>query len=176
MDDFWLSDVNENLLGKLYDWIKNETRFEYFTCRPVGTVPSFDEWMRKTKLSVEKNEMVLKVLIHKTSSETPIGRVKCFDFNPRNKSFEIGFYFPEENRGKGFGKVILGLMLDHMFNASDFEPNKIYATTASNNIPSVKILESCGFHKDGENREHYWIKENRYSQLVYSILRSEWQN
>lgn len=51
---------------------------------------------------------------------------------------------------------------------------KIYATTSSKNYPSMKLLETYGFKLEGRLREHYWINDNKYDQLVYSLLKKEW--
>ena len=51
--------------------------------------------------------------------------------------------------------------------------NKIYATTSSDNIQSIGLLEKAGFMLDGRVREHYWIKDKKFDQLHYSILQKE---
>jgi hypothetical protein len=60
----------------------------------------------------------------------------------------------------------------YLFTNYDF--NKIYATTREFNKPSVAILEYCNFHLDGRNRVHYWIDDKKYDQLAFSLLREEW--
>ena len=172
---YFLVDANEELLTQAYLWMKGENSRDHFTCRPVSPLSEFSNWIVKEKTRMEKKDSVVKFLVNRSDVHVAIGRIRCFDFNPRNKSVEIGFFLPGENRKRGFGNLMIELMLAHMFNDPHFELNKIYATTAAINAPSIKLLENHGFHKDGENREHYWIDGKKYGQLVYSILRSEWE-
>ena len=54
--------------------------------------------------------------------------------------------------------------------------NKIYATTSSDNIQSMGLLEKAGFRLDGRLREHYWVNNKKFDQLHYSILQRELSN
>ena len=66
------------------------------------------------------------------------------------------------------------LFLDHMFSDGTLTLNKLYASTSAGNAASVGLLESLGFHLDGRMREHYWVGDERYDQLYYSMLCREW--
>lgn len=103
-----------------------------------------------------------------------MGKITLFDFNHRNHSAEFGYYFPNNNRAQGLGSIMLDKFIETSFKDDELDLNKIYATTASNNIPSIKLLEKFDFKLDGRLRQHYWINEQRYNQLIYSILKSEW--
>lgn len=81
---------------------------------------------------------------------------------------------PEKNRNKGLGSIMLKQFINITFADEEYNLNKLYATTASNNIPSMRLLEKLGLNLEGRLREHYWINENKYDQCVYSILKSEW--
>jgi ribosomal-protein-alanine N-acetyltransferase len=104
----------------------------------------------------------------------PLGKITLFDFNTRNHSAEFGYYLPNSNRAFGLGKIMLPKFIEAAFQNDDLNLNKIYATTASNNFPSIKLLEKYGFKLEGRLREHYWINENKYDQLVYSLFKCEW--
>lgn len=69
---------------------------------------------------------------------------------------------------------MLAKFIETVFKDDDLNLNKIYATTSSNNLASIKLLEKFGFKLDGRLREHYWINEYKYDQLIYSMLRNEW--
>ncbi len=135
----------------------NEDKFQKF-------LPQFQENLRKSIVyyGLKKNNKF-------------IGFIQFRNYNPRNHSAEMGFYFPKENRRKGYGKILLPLFLKLIF-AHDyfFKINKIYGETCETNIGSVKLFESFGFHLDGTMREHYWFENSKYNQLVYSLLKSEY--
>lgn len=113
------------------------------------------------------------ILVNKNYN-IPLGKIKLFDFNIRNRSAEFGYYLPAGNRTRGLGKIMLSKFIQNSFDDSELKLNKLYATTSSNNVSSIKLLEKFGFKMDGRLREHYWIDENKYDQLIYSILKCEW--
>lgn len=101
------------------------------------------------------------------------GKVSMFDYNPRNHSAEFGYYLPREYRGQGLGKVMIDSFLNRVF--SKLKLHKIYATTASSNTSSIRLLERFNFHLDGILRDHYWIGNDMHDQLHYSLLKKEWE-
>jgi len=69
---------------------------------------------------------------------------------------------------------MLSKFIELSFKDDEINLNKIYATTSSNNYPSIKLLEKYNFKLGGRLREHYWIYDKKYDQLIYSILKEEW--
>ncbi len=114
------------------------------------------------------------IYVMKDEAENILGKINIFDYNPRNKSVEFGYYLPRTNRKQGLGKIMIKLFLQIAFNDKKLDLNKLYATTASNNLASIKVLEYLNFKLDGKLREHYWINNEKYDQLHYSLLRKEY--
>ncbi len=164
---------NLELMKIFHDWKSNELEFEKYTCRPIGSKDTFDEYVKTMKDIVRKG---IKTYYLQDSENNILGKITMFDLNPRNRSAEFGYYFPKENRGKGYGDKLVKLFIEEVFSHIDFDLNKIYATTASGNIGSIKLLEKNGFHLDGVMREHYWLNDGIEDQLCYSLLKREWKN
>lgn len=159
----------------LYRWKVEEKTPQNFSCRPLKSIKGYGDWAIEFREAVEQEKVLVFILARSSAPSKPLGRFDCFDYNPRNRSIEIGYYFPGKNRGKGYGSVGIALLLDALFTEKRLRLNKVYATTSSNNLPSLALLEKTGFTKDGENREHYWIDGKRYGQAIYSMLRKEWR-
>jgi len=165
--------LNPEHIEVLYDWYISEMNFEYYTCRPLEESKlSYEEFYKKTKARLDSKKTE-EFIIYDEGSDKFLGNLKSFDVNTRNFSTEIGFYLSKDSRGKQVGRTALNLFVNHLFENKNH--NKLYATTSSSNIPSMKILEYNNFTLDGRNREHYWIKGEKYDQMVYSILRFEWK-
>ncbi len=175
MDDYDLVLLEEAHIPALYQWEQEETHMEYFTCRPVPSYASYetfaDPLLPKNTTGIKRNYLLVK----KDAVTIPVGKITLFDINPRNRSAEFGYYMPERYRGKGLGSIMLRKFLITVFLDPILKLNKVYATTSAGNLLSMKLLEKHGFHLDGRNREHYWIKEHRYDQMIYSLLRREWE-
>lgn len=174
-EKYQLLPLQEEHIKILYDWNIAEKHFEQFTCRPIKLCSSFDEYKHKILKRISEGNERIYVLVDKEDSTIPLGKITLFDFNPRNHSAEFGYYFPDINRAKGLGIILLYYFLKKVFCDKALNLNKLYATTSSNNIPSIKLLEKFNFSLDGRMREHYWIDENKYDQLVYSLLKNEWK-
>jgi len=172
-ENYQLILLSKEYLRELYNWNIAEKHFEQFTCRPLRLQKSYDEYVNKMMDSIDSIKEKTYILVKKDNNSIPLGKIELFDYNPRNHSAEFGYYLPKHNRNKGLGSIILGQFIDISFADSDYKLNKLYATTASNNIPSIKLLEKYKFSLDGRLREHYWIDESKYDQCVYSILKSE---
>ncbi|QNK42620.1 GNAT family N-acetyltransferase [Caproicibacter fermentans] len=158
-------------LPELYRWVLEEKHHEFYSCRPVLTPASFQEYREKwLSLLEDKNARHFVFL----SGGELIGKIDLFDYNPRNRSAEFGYYLPEQDRSRGLGSILLRAFLTAVFEDRDLNLNKVYATTASNNFPSVSLLQKYGFHLDGRMREHYRIGEAWFDQLIFSLFKAEW--
>jgi len=174
-DEYRLVLLSGQHIETLFKWDIAEENFEYYTCRPFKLCNSYEEYSGKMLKSISEGNKIVYVLAKSEDLNNPLGEIKLFDLNSRNHSAEFGYYLPGGSRGQGLGSIMLSEFLETTFNDTGLNLNKLYATTASNNYPSIKLLEKHGFTLDGRNREHYWIGGNKYDQLVYSILKNEWK-
>jgi len=174
LENYQLILLSKEYLRELYNWNIAEKHFEQFTCRPLKSQKTYDEYVNKMMDSIDSIKEKTYILVKRDNNSIPLGKIELFDYNPRNHSAEIGYYLPKHNRNKWLGSIILDQFIDLSFADRDYNLNKLYATTASNNTPSIRLLEKHKFRLDGRLREHYWINESKYDQCVYSILKSEW--
>ncbi len=174
-EEYRLIMLEEQHIQTFYQWNAEEKHYECYTCRPVRKSQTLEEYSGKIQRAVYEQKDRIYVLVKADDNSIPLGKITLFDLNTRNHSAEFGYYLPEKSRGQGLGKIMLSLFLDDVFKDEDLNLNKIYATTASNNVPSINLLEKFSFQLDGKLREHYWIGENKYDQLVFSLLKREWK-
>jgi len=173
-DDYMLILLAESHLQTLFNWNIEEKDFEQYTCRPLKLQQSFEEYAYRTLKLIAEEKHKIYIIINKEDFNEPLGRITLSDFNPRNHSAEFGYYIPKYNRKKGLGTVMLSQFTEKIFTDDKLHLNKIYATTSSINLPSIKLLEKFDFKLDGRLREHYWINEDKYDQLNYSLIKCEW--
>lgn len=173
-DRYQLLLLEEQHIPTIYQWNMEEKHLEHYTCRPVHQIETLEEYTAKTLTAISESRKVIYVLVKADDFDKPLGRIVLFDINVRNHSAEFGYYLPEYNRGTGLGTIMVQKFLQISYCDETLNLNKIYATTSSNNQLSIKLLEKHGFKLDGRLREHYWIEETRYDQLIYSMLRNEW--
>ena len=97
-----------------------------------------------------------------------VGRVGFFNYNPLNRSAELGIIIDPEERKKGFAAEALKVLIRYLFKYRGL--NKVYAETADHNTSTKKLLESMHFKKDGTLRQHYFYNGQFHDKLVYSLL------
>jgi len=171
---YLLCPLSGDQIHVLYEWKLNELNGDLYTCRPVGELPTEYEYVESLREKIVHETLQVYVIAEEQAKRKPLGSITLFDFNRRNCSAEFGYYIPAMLRGQGIGVAMMRLLLDKVFRQGN-DLNKIYATTSSDNEASIKLLERTGFKLDGRLREHYWTRGDRYDQLHYSMLRSDWE-
>ena len=167
-----LKDDDIECFELLYNWNIEEENRNHHTCRPLKEMGSLKDYIIAMKHLI--NTGVQAYILQMNDTKEVLGKITLFDYNPRNHSAEFGYYLPLSHRGKGFGQHMLRFFLNQIFNDEILDLNKLYATTASNNEGSIKLLENHEFVLDGTIREHFWIKDKIYDQLHYSLLKREY--
>lgn len=165
--------LSSEIIPDLYEWDKAEPNRGLFTCRQLHELPSPEEYKTNLLMKIQQAVRKVYILVSEKDPYKSLGKVSLFDFNPRNKSAEFGYYIPPIFGGQGHGQMMIGLLLEEAFDADNMDLNKLYATTSSSNERSVRLLEKLGYYLDGRLREHYWIGEERHDQLHFSMLRDE---
>ena len=164
--------INEITVDELIQ-IRTETKYEdmyKMTCRPIRNRegPELVELYK----NIIKKENGFIFSINKKDGGL-VGKISFNDYNPRNKSLELGYYEIPRFRKNGYMKEALTNLLDIFF--EKFKINKIYAQTASFNEESIRLLENMNFSKDGALRNHHELDGKFYDDYIFSMLSNEWQ-
>jgi [ribosomal protein S5]-alanine N-acetyltransferase len=169
---------NLDLIKQLYLWDINEdekNKSTYQNCQNVKQEFSIEGFKQFEERFIENRGHVLYYFLEKSDSGENLGSIELQNYNHRNHSATIGSYFPKENRGKGYGSIIMELFLSVVLDDEFYRPlNKIDAETSSFNISAMKVLEKFGFRKVGQVPEHYWFGEEKYDQVLYTLLKRDY--
>jgi ribosomal-protein-alanine N-acetyltransferase len=137
-----------------------------YTCRPVKARTAEEVEADFVRSSGERS--VVRIGFRESPDAELAGRILLFDYNPRNRSAEIGYFTRPDFRRRGLTKDALELLIELAFTVADL--NKVYAQTVETNRASIRLLESLGFHRDGVLREHHEIEGRLVADFVYSRL------
>lgn len=86
---------------------------------------------------------------------------------------EIGYQIAEKFQGQGVGTKSIASFVAKIF--SETRLRRLMAYVAEDNIASCRLLEKVGFVKEGLLREHYLIDAKPTNEVVYAILRADWE-
>lgn len=101
----------------------------------------------------------------------PLGKITFFNFNHLNRSAELGVLIDPDEQQNNYASEAMKVLIKYLFTARNL--NKVYATTSELNQPTIALLESIGFKKDGVMRNHHYYNGEYHNQLAYSFLRFE---
>ncbi|MEA1979509.1 MAG: GNAT family protein [candidate division Zixibacteria bacterium] len=97
-----------------------------------------------------------------------VGKISYFNFNPLNRSAELGLLIDPDKQKNGYATDALKILIKFLFHS--FGLNKVYAQTSAENKGAVKLLESLNFNQDGILRDHYFIDGEFQNGLIYSFM------
>lgn len=104
---------------------------------------------------------------------TVIGDVALQEINRFHRRCSVGIGIAKlENRGKGYGREAVRLILDYGFRYLGME--RITANTLEINESCRRMLESCGFLQEGRERKAVYLNGAKYDRLNYGILKEEY--
>lgn len=79
----------------------------------------------------------------------------------------------QAERGKGYGREAMSLILDFAFR--ELNLHRVFLTVFSYNTAAMAMYEKLGFTHEGTHREHLQRDGQRFDMLLYGILSEEWE-
>jgi diamine N-acetyltransferase len=96
----------------------------------------------------------LRLIICDVNNAT-VGSIDLFDFDPANLRAGIGILIADkENRGKGFAKEALALLVNYCFEVLNL--HQLYCNITAGNEQSIALFEKQGFELVGTKKQ--WIR------------------
>jgi len=100
-----------------------------------------------------------------------VGAINMFDYNPLNRSIELGIIIDPDEREKGYASDAMGVLCRYLFKFRGL--NKVHAQTAEFNKGAIRLLGKLGFKRDGVLRDHYYHAGEFHAGYIYSLLAFE---
>lgn len=127
------------------------------------------------KLDAFKNNVVGMLTVVVKSTSEPIGFLN-FDIDEVCNNAELSYIFDFDYWNQGYCTESAEKLIKVGF--ENLKLHRIYADTISCNMGSIKVLQNIGMTKEGELREHVFIKElGEYMNFInYGILNCEYEN
>ncbi len=133
----------------------------------------FEPILQETKASLEKQYDRLKDgqwFFIETKDGAKIGYI-CH-YLVKGRLTELGYALVPSERGKGYGTEVVKIIVDYLFLSRSIV--RIQVQTDEENKASQRILEKSGFKKEGTIRKSFFFKGEYRDQVLYSILRTDW--
>lgn len=105
----------------------------------------------------------LRFIIVEVESDTSVGTIDLFDFDPVNLRSAVGILIDSSYRRKGYAARALQLL--KQFSVSRLGIHQLWAVVSKENTPSRNLFEKTGFNISGCLRS--WIREGRHFSDAY---------
>lgn len=146
--------------------LEEEEDFQRVTCRPLHSRTD-GELLKGYQAALSRRTLLIAGL-YLPGQDEPAGKLTAGDYNPRNRSAEVGYYLAPAFRGNGRMAKALNSFCTCLFQT--FGLNKVYAQTGAFNQASVRLLERTGFRRDGVLRQHHPWNGVLWDDYLYSLL------
>jgi RimJ/RimL family protein N-acetyltransferase len=101
-----------------------------------------------------------------------VGLARLYDIIWSNGHALLGLSIPDpEERGKGFGRDALALILRYGFD--ELGLHRIWLDTVGYNQRAIHMYERAGFREEGRLREHLYRDGRRFDVVLMGLLREE---
>lgn len=161
-EDLLKLEVENRDFFQLYAPLKDE---KFYTLD--GQVERIKNWVIQAE-----QDSVYAFGIFLTDSKQLIGNVTLSEVARGNyQSCWIGYSLDRKQNGKGYMTKAVKLVVDYGFN--DLKLHRIEAGVMPHNIPSMKVLEKAGFHKEGIAIENVKINGKWENHQTLAIVNKE---
>lgn len=108
------------------------------------------------------------------SSSTHIGNIKIGPINWVHRRADISLFIGDSSCwGKGYASQVISCITEWAFSELNLE--KLNAGIYSDNLPSLRAFQKCGFRLEGTLRDEVYCRGKRMNVNRVGITRNEWE-
>jgi diamine N-acetyltransferase len=111
----------------------------------------------------------LRFIICLTETNTPIGTIDLFEYDPLHRRAGVGVLIDEvTERNKGFANEALQLMINYSFDRLNL--HGLFCNIFESNDPSVKLFEKNNFVQTGIKKDWVLLKNKWENELFFQLI------
>jgi len=111
------------------------------------------------------------LLVFKCKEDLAIIGYALIRLDYKSEIFELRRIAVSE-KGKGYGKEAMRAIMKYAF--EERNTNRFWLDVYPDNTIGIQLYESLGMHRDGVLRQNYKAERGYLDQIIYSMLRSEY--
>lgn len=104
--------------------------------------------------------------------ENYVGHIHFNYMNERHGTFSIGVLITESQRGKGYGKAAMALLLKYAF--EERRLHKFEGYCLDENFASANMMKSVGCILEGTSRECVFMNGKYHDRLIFGLTADEY--
>jgi len=103
-----------------------------------------------------------------------IGTLGFYGIDRMNKRAIVGADLMKKHWSRGPMSESLQGLINYGF--EEMGLNRIEASSDPQNLRSLRLMERCGFKKEGVLRQRFYYKGAFHDDAIYSLLKQEWES
>jgi ribosomal-protein-alanine N-acetyltransferase len=151
-----LRQLNQDDAGEIFQLRSDEKANALIDRKTATSIDEARQFIDRIMIFENNNESVMWVITLKDNPKL-IGTIVLWHIIKEKDQAEIGYELLPEYRGQGIMKEALSAVIEFGFKTLGLKT--IVADSKAINLPSVKLLEKCGFVKVDETGNGYLIYE-----------------
>ncbi|MDM8158778.1 GNAT family N-acetyltransferase [Labilibaculum sp. K2S] len=152
-------------LKLLYKWENDSTIWEVSHTLKPFSIFILKQYLESSHLDIFETKQ-LRLVIELIETNTPIGLIDLFDFDPFHQRAGIGILINEtENKNKGFASEALQILCNYAF--STLQVHQLYCNITASNEVSLRLFTKQGFEIIGNKKD--WIRSKNGWIDEYSL-------
>ena len=156
--------------SELFSIWKDPEVSKFMNIESLSTIDEVVDLITFTNQLAVMNQSIRYTIILKESNEI-IGGCGFNEIDFENERAEIGYELRKEYWGKGFASEAVSALMCYWFHYLGL--NRLEARVISENLPSIRLLNSLGFHFEGLLRQSEKSNGNFIDVRVYSKLKTD---
>ncbi len=150
---------SDALTNQYQGWIpKSIEDVHHFISKIAPKINMPNSWFQFAIVLKETNELIGDIGIH--------------FFDEENCQVELGCTLSKDQQAKGFANEALKTVIDYLFR--ELNKHRISCSIDPDNTASIKMVERLGFRKEAHFKQSICVDDKWYDDMVYALLRSEW--
>ena len=160
----------EDVMSVYQNWASDESVQKSYG-EPVYATPEETAQLLEKYIADTEQKKAYRWAILLKGKNICIGQIAFFFVDEKNHSAEIEYCIGRKFQNMGFATEATKAVIAYGF--EQIKLHTIRICHRSNNLPSKKVIQKCGFHYDGTLRDYFCIDGTYFDRLYYSILNHE---
>ncbi len=172
--DILLRKITEQDLDALCSIYQNPNLFRYIPGDAKKSRETVRHLVDHFERDFQKGKELFLGICLPTAPETLLGVAEMFHYDPKVEMVTIGYRLDEQHWGKGYAARATRALCRYLFDEMGIR--RIQAYVMPENPASLRVLEKCGFVREGYIRQGSFCRGKGIVDLVsFSLLSGELQ-
>lgn len=169
-----LSQPAETDLESLWQILSDDENFRFNPEAASSSMAEAAAKIKQIRFDFREKKSVTLGIFSNDNLNKLIGILQITDINPKIEALSLAFMLNREYIGKGYATAALNCVTDYLFNY--IEVHRLQAYVMPNNLRSQRLLERCGFIKEGTIRDgFYWPDKGIIDLDLYAMLPTDFR-